>query len=51
VFALNPPASAGPCHGYAFRLVVLARTDGALGLWPASLSGTLADLTYRGLIE
>lgn len=43
--------AAGPSHGYAIRQEVEARTDGALRLWPASLYGTLAELTERGLIE
>lgn len=38
-------------HGYAIRQQVEARTDGAIRLWPATLYGTLADLSVRGWIQ
>lgn len=40
-----------PMHGYAIRQEVEERTDGAVRLWPATLYGTLSELTRRGLIE
>ena len=40
-----------PLHGYAIRQDVEARTEGDVRLWPATLYGTLSDLTSRRLIE
>jgi DNA-binding PadR family transcriptional regulator len=40
-----------PMHGYAIRQEVETRTDGEVRLWPASLYGTLAELSSGGLIE
>ncbi|HUP52106.1 MAG TPA: PadR family transcriptional regulator [Longimicrobiales bacterium] len=36
-----------PSHGYAIRQEVESRTDGRIRLWPATLYGTLAELTER----
>lgn len=41
----------GPLHGYAIRKEVEERTDGAIRLWPATLYGTLKELTDRGWIQ
>lgn len=38
-------------HGYAIRKLVLERTDGAVKLYPATLYGSIRDMTERGLIE
>lgn len=38
-------------HGYAIMQAVLARTDGKLRLWPATLYGTLQQLEEAGLVE
>ena len=38
-------------HGYGIMNEVLARTDGKLKLWPATLYGTLKRLIDEGLIE
>jgi DNA-binding PadR family transcriptional regulator len=38
-------------HGSAIAEDVLARTDGALRLWPATLYRTLDDMVAEGLIE
>lgn len=43
--------AAGPSHGYAVRQQVEERTAGEVRLWPASLYGTLAELTERGWIR
>lgn len=43
--------AARPLHGYAIRQEVEERTGGEIRLWPATLYGTLADLTQRGWIE
>lgn len=43
--------AAAPKHGYAIRQEVESRTEGAVRLWPASLYGTLSELTGSGLIE
>ena len=43
--------SNGAQHGYAIRESVEARTDGALKLWPATLYGSIRDLSDRGIIE
>lgn len=40
-----------PLHGYAIRQEVEERTEGTVRLWPATLYGTLAELTRRRLIE
>lgn len=40
-----------PQHGYAIRKLVLERTDGAVKLYPATLYGSIRDMTKRGLIE
>ncbi len=39
-----------PLHGYAIRQEVEERSRGAVRLWPATLYGTLADLSERGWI-
>jgi DNA-binding PadR family transcriptional regulator len=41
----------GEQHGYAIMQEVLARTDGKLRLWPATLYGSLRKLADDGLIE
>jgi DNA-binding PadR family transcriptional regulator len=38
-------------HGYGIMNDVLARTDGKVRLWPATLYGTLKRLIEEGLIE
>lgn len=38
-------------HGYGIMNEVLARTDGKVRLWPATLYGTLKRLIDAGLIE
>ena len=38
-------------HGYGIMQEVLARTDGKVRLWPATLYGTLKRLIVQGLIE
>jgi DNA-binding PadR family transcriptional regulator len=38
-------------HGYGIMNEVLARTDGKVRLWPATLYGTLKRLIEEGLIE
>lgn len=38
-------------HGYAIREAVRRRTDGAVELYPATLYGSIRDLTEHGLIE
>ena|SRR5579872_6287765 len=38
-------------HGYGIMQEVLARTDGKVRLWPASLYGSLKRLIESGLIE
>lgn len=40
-----------PQHGYAIRSAVEERTDGAVRLWPATLYGSLRELSDAGLIE
>lgn len=40
-----------PRHGYAIREDVRERTDGAIELYPATLYGSIRDLTEAGLIE
>ena len=41
----------GDLHGTAVMEEVLARTDGEMKLWPATLYGSLRDLEERGWIE
>jgi DNA-binding PadR family transcriptional regulator len=41
----------GPCHGYAIRASVEELTQGGIRLWPATLYGTVRQLTKAGLIE
>ncbi len=43
--------SEGPLHGTAIMDVVLDQTDGAMTLWPATLYGSLRDLSARGWIQ
>ena len=38
-------------HGYAIMQEVSERTDGKLRLWPATLYGTIRQLSEAGLIE
>jgi DNA-binding PadR family transcriptional regulator len=38
-------------HGYGIMQEVLARTEGKIKLWPATLYGTLRRLGEAGLIE
>jgi DNA-binding PadR family transcriptional regulator len=40
-----------PRHGLAIAREVLRLSDGALRLWPATLYGTLDELTDRGWID
>lgn len=40
-----------PRHGYAIREDVRRRTDGAVELYPATLYGSIRDLSELGLIE
>jgi DNA-binding PadR family transcriptional regulator len=41
----------GEGHGFAIRERVEARTGGRMKLWPATLYGTIRQLTERSLIE
>lgn len=41
----------GAQHGYAIRSSVRRRTDGAVKLYPATLYGSVRDMSERGLIE
>jgi len=41
----------GRHHGYVIRQEVEARTEGRIRLWPATLYGTLSQLTEAGLLE
>jgi DNA-binding PadR family transcriptional regulator len=41
----------GDQHGYAIMQEVLARTEGQVRLWPATLYGSLRRLMEEGLIE
>lgn len=41
----------GARHGYAIRVSVERQTDGRVKLWPATLYGSLRDLSADGLIE
>ena len=38
-------------HGYAIRSTVHERTEGAVKLYPATLYGSIRELSDRGLIE
>ena len=38
-------------HGYSIMREVMARTDGKVRLWPATLYGTLKRMIDEGLIE
>ena len=40
-----------PLHGFAIRDAVLERTGGRITLWPATLYGSIADMTEEALIE
>lgn len=50
-FQILVSLAAAPMHGYAIRQEVEARTEGEVRLWPATLYGTLSELTSTGLIE
>lgn len=41
----------GSRHGYAIRKDVEERTDGAVRLYPATLYGSIRELSERGFIE
>jgi DNA-binding PadR family transcriptional regulator len=41
----------GARHGYAIRKSVKDRTDGTVKLYPATLYGSIRELSERGLIE
>ncbi len=41
----------GAQHGYAIRQAVEDRTDGAVRLWPATLYGSIRELSEHGVIE
>jgi DNA-binding PadR family transcriptional regulator len=41
----------GPRHGYAIRSEVEERTSKGVRLWPATLYGSVRQLTSAGLIE
>ena len=41
----------GAAHGYAIRTAVEERTGGAVRLWPATLYGSIHEMTTAGLIE
>lgn len=41
----------GPRHGYAIAAEVQERTGGSVRLWPATLYGSLRDMTAAGLID
>jgi DNA-binding PadR family transcriptional regulator len=43
--------ASGHHHGYVIRQEVEARTDGRVRLWPATLYGTLSQLSESGLLE
>lgn len=40
----------GARHGYAIRADVEARTEGRVRLWPATLYGSIRELSQEGLI-
>ena len=50
-FHILAALAAGPSHGYAVRQQVEERTEGEVRLWPASLYGSLAELSERGWIR
>jgi DNA-binding PadR family transcriptional regulator len=41
----------GPRHGYAIRSSVQELTQGGIRLWPATLYGSVRQLTNSGLIQ
>src|SRR5262245_31997991 len=41
----------GPRHGYAIRTSVEELTSGGIKLWPATLYGSVRQLTTAGLIQ
>ena len=41
----------GAQHGFAIRGIVEARTEGAVKLYPATLYGSIRELSERGFIE
>ena len=41
----------GPLHGYGIRQEVEETTEGEVRLWPATLYGTLKELTGRAWLE
>lgn len=41
----------GAQHGYAIRAAVEERSDGAVKLWPATLYGSIRELSEAGVIE
>ncbi len=41
----------GAQHGYAIRSLVEERTDGGVKLWPATLYGSIRELSEEDLIE
>ena len=41
----------GAQHGYAIRAAVEERSDGAVKLWPATLYGSIRELSEAGAIE
>ncbi|MGD8319827.1 MAG: helix-turn-helix transcriptional regulator [Gemmatimonadota bacterium] len=43
--------SDGARHGFAIREAVETRTDGSVKLWPATLYGSIRELSDGGLIE
>ncbi len=44
-------AEEGAGHGFAIRSRVESRTQGRTRLWPATLYGTIRELSEQGLIE
>jgi PadR family transcriptional regulator PadR len=50
-FHILAALTTGPSHGYAIRQEVEFRTAGDLRLWPASLYGSLQEMTGRGWIR
>ena len=43
--------ASGPLHGYGIRQKVEEATEGEVRLWPATLYGTLKELTGRAWLE
>jgi len=41
----------GARHGFSIREAVEERTDGTVRLWPATLYGSMRDLSEAGLVE